>query len=229
MRRAALSILVLLFSGPGWASMDALRADQSELLATWEEAQRSDPQTLLFERVEPGLYRFETERFPFAGDLRVLNVAINDQAYREDERLRMGIVEIELVDLPEEFLARHAHSYGFWMQTHLLYFDDEAGRWMSGEEWQQRVVGDPGSWCSPLVSLSGWFWIVMLLVLIVALSFAIRKANGQMKSAMSAQEKALSEQERAIRLTERALEIGEESNLVLKEILAALQRRPGSV
>ncbi len=206
------------------AGLGDLSPDKAALLQAWKQVQRDDPQTVLFEEIEPGRYSFETERFPYSGELRVLNVSLHEQAFGGDGVMRTGAVEVELVDLPEGFHERHSYSYGFWLQTHLLYAQDD-GPWMSSGAWQEHAAGGFDSWCSPFVDFFDWFWIGALVLLLVALSFAVRKADRQMKKAMSAQDQALSDQERVIRLSERALELSEDSNQVLREILRAIERR----
>lgn len=42
---------------------------QQSLVEAWERLQRSDPETLAFEKIAERRYRFRTSRFPFDGEL----------------------------------------------------------------------------------------------------------------------------------------------------------------
>ncbi len=196
-------------------------ANQADLIAAWEAQQRNDPQTLVFEPLAEGRYRFKTERFPFDGELQVLNAVINRMPLYKDPVI-MGFVEVELLDLPAGFMAKYAHSYPLWQQTHTLYYLADTDRWVPAEVWQQQFAVDyqPQWW---VALLSNYFWIVLLLVVVLVLRGLSRKANRQMNGAMQAQDKALAEQARAIALSERAIALQEEGVQLLREIRDALR------
>lgn len=206
------------------ASAQDVEPTRESLLAAWEASQREDPQTIHFERAEDGRYLLATERFPFDGSVRVLNLVIDDSTLEYPSSIVMGVIEADLEDLSDEFRRQHAYSIGLWQAANTLYFDGDAGRWMTSTEWQGSMVeryASPGwmSW------VSSSFWLIFLVIIVVAMWWITRRAGRQLKTATAAQDKALAEQERAIRLTEEALEISRDSNRLLGEILDALKER----
>ena len=78
-------------------------------LDAWVEIQQSDPQTLVFEKIGEKRYHFSTERFPYDGELDVVNVAIDDLGIIGDDPLdnRIAIIEVDFVDMPDEVRQRH--------------------------------------------------------------------------------------------------------------------------
>jgi hypothetical protein len=199
------------------ASPEATEPSRDSLLAAWEALQRDDPQTLQFERIEDGRYRYATERFPFDGTVRVLNLVIDDRMLEYGTGGVMGVVEADLEKVSDEFRRQYAYSIGLWHGANTLYFDAETGAWLSANDWQSSMVeqySDVG-WLARYSDL-GWFLLLAIMVLLVL--WLSRRAARQLKIATAAQDKALAEQERAIRLTEEAIEISRDSNRVLKEI-----------
>ena len=211
--------LALFAVGGAWAQTD--EPTRESLLAAWETAQREDPQTIVFEKEENGRYRFATNRFPFDGTVRVLNLVVDDSGVKYPSATVMGVVEAELEDMSDDFRRQHAYSVGLWQAANMLYFDYEHGRWMTSAEWQGFMVDQ---YASPnfMSWISSSFWLIFLLIIVIVLWWTMRRAGRQFKSATAAQDKALAEQERAIRLTEEAIEIGRDSNRLLRGILEAL-------
>ncbi len=198
---------------------------QTSLINAWEEIQKNDRQTLVFEKLEPGRYTFHTTRFPFEGELRVLNVSIEDTPMFDDfGGYSTGMVEIELLDLPDDFIDKYAYSYTNWQQNNFLYLDSETNKWLSSKEWQSTAFKKSQGW-QTFASWSGYFWILILLVIVGFLWLVFRKSSAQMKKAMEAQKKALADSERAIQLSERAIKLTEDSNQTLKEILEVLKNK----
>lgn len=196
---------------------------RDSLLAAWETAQREDPQTMHFEKIEAGRYAFATERFPFDGVVRVLNLVIDESTVEYPPSMVMGVVEADLEGVDDEFRRQHAYSIGLWQAANTLYFDADNGRWLTSAQWQRSMVdryASPG-W---IARLAGSFWVIFLVIFVIVLWWITRRAGRQFKTATAAQDKALAEQERAIRLTEEALQISRDSNRLLSEILDAIKR-----
>lgn len=202
----------------------AAQPDRTSLLAAWENQLRADPQTLVFEKIDDDRYHFSTERFPFDGTIRVLNLVVDDRTLDYAEGGTMGVVEVDLENLNDEFRRQHAYSIGLWQASNTLYYDADSESWVSAAQWQSSMMDRyaGGGWWGWISSAS---WFVFLLLLLVVLFFAVRRANKQIKTTMAAQDKALAEQERAIRLTEEAVELSRDSNRVLKEIRDLLRDR----
>jgi hypothetical protein len=218
---AALSVFL-----PLWAPALADAPSDKAVIEAWERVQREDTQTIALEPIEPRLYRFATNRFPYDGRLRVLNVSLDGYGWAADGATTMAVVEVELIDATDELYVKHAHSVPMWQATNMLYLDDDTGEWLSNREWQERMIAGamPGGALSIL--LSNWFWIGLIGVMIVVLVFVSRKASRQMNVAMNAHEQALSEQQRGLALMEEALALNRQANGTLVKILEALER-PG--
>lgn len=208
--------------------------DRESLISAWEALQRKDPQVIAFEKLEPGLYRFQTSRFPFDGKLRVLNVAIDELDGFPDENggFALGVVEIELLDLPEDFLAKYAQSYGFWYRTNTLYFARQSGRWLSVNEWQETFARQYRGWLRCLgIGGTNWIWWIVLGVFLAFAAILARRTQRQMNRAMAAQDQAISDQKQAlerqayaVQLSEQSLRLGERQNALLEDILAELKK-----
>jgi hypothetical protein len=199
------------------ASLEATEPSRESLLAAWEALQRDDPQTLQFEKIEGGRYRYATERFPFDGTVRVLNLVIDDRMLDYGTGGVMGVVEVDLEEVSDEFRRQYGYSIGLWLGANTLYFDNETGEWVSASDWQSSMVeqySDVGSYAR----YWDYLWLLLLAVMVLLVLWLSRRAARQLKIATAAQDKALAEQERAIRLTEEAIEISRDSNRVLKEI-----------
>lgn len=219
-RTAGIAVIVLVTVAAG---VLAAGPDRGSLLAAWEESVRTDPQTTRFERLDDGRYAFATERFPFEGQLEVIEVVVDDRSLEGPMGTAVGQVVVELEGVDEGFRQRHATSIGLWQSGSSLVWDADEARWIGGDEWSRRVQDRFGwSWAG---WLSGAFWIVVLVILVVVLGFLSRRATRQMKRAMEAQDQALSDQRRALDMNLEALELTRESNRLLAAILAELRGR----
>ena len=203
-------------------------------LESWERVQRSDPQVTRFEKIGDRRYSFATKRFPYDGELQVVNVAIDDLGLDADDVVgsRIAIVEVELVGLSDELRRRHIQSIGLWERNNTLYYDVETNSWLSFSEWQQAMSESYSSynWFS-CFSLGSWSWMLLLLLLFVIVVGISRKANRQIDRTMSAQDrilqdhsKAVLRQEEAIQLTKEAAAATEQTNQILSEILDELRK-----
>jgi hypothetical protein len=197
---------------------------RDSLLAAWEASQRDDPQTLVFEALGDGRYRYATEMFPFDGTIRVLNLVIDDRGLDYGAGGVMGVVEVDLEDVSDEYRRQYAYSIGLWHSANTLYFNEATGSWLSAADWQSSMVDQytNGGW---FPSVSDSAWLVLLAVMLGLVAWLARRAHRQIESAAAAQRKILDEQERVIRLSEQAVEISRDSNSVLKEIRDALKEK----
>jgi hypothetical protein len=222
--RRALSLLFLVLSAT------ALRGEEpteASLVAAWEAAQRADVKTVAFERIAEGRYRFETTRFPFKGELAILTINLEDVELPGGDGAVMGALEVELVGAAADLTAKHAVSYGGWHAGNVMYFDRDAGRWLSAKEWQRGLQKRYTPW-SGWLSLGNVLFVGLLVLMIAVLLRTSRKAGTQMKTAMSAQERALADQQESLAMMRRSLELAEESTRLLREIRDELtERRPG--
>jgi hypothetical protein len=215
-------------SGAQSQPSDGLDALRTSLLERWERAQREDPQTLRFEDLGEGRYRFHTERFPFDGELKVVNLGVDALDGWVTDDYRIGVVEVELKDLPEGFMQRHAYSVAQWRSHNQFYFDVRAGQWLTPAQWQNALSGPMPPEDAPQSApgcIVDWVYVLLIAVFMLAVALLIGKASGQFRRATSAQDEALAGQRRALELSEQALENARESRLLLTEIRDLLHER----
>ncbi|MFC1599332.1 hypothetical protein ACFL2W_00930, partial [Candidatus Omnitrophota bacterium] len=188
---------------------------EESLLRAWEQSQKSDSKVEVFEKIEDDVYRFKTSWFPFDGKLRVLNLSVNDSmadsAYPYGEV--MGVIEIELADLPDDFHSKYSYSYSMWANSNMLYYDKKADTWLSSGEYFSKQAGYPMLSSIFLGYLFSYGPFVIIFVLLVYVLFTAGKTVRMSKRYM----------EEAKKLTERSLTVNEEANTLLRQILEALK------
>jgi hypothetical protein len=230
MRKRSLifSLVLLTVSLVGVASEPAAGPDENSLLSAWEAALQSDESTEILQRTADRSYRFKTRLFPFDGELKVLNVLIQD--FGDEEYVpgfATGSVEVELVGFSQEQMTRYARSYSYWYQIHSLFFDFKEGRWLTAREY--RVVAmarNPLPGGSPVMSwLAQNYFLLIMALLAVFLWWLAKKSKRQLSSAMTQQNEAMDLTRRSFALSEKAVQLNEEANLLLKEILQELKNR----
>jgi hypothetical protein len=111
MKIAAIFFAAFLISVSGPPAALAQRTEAG-LIAAWEQAQKSDPSTIKFEKTKDHEYHFATKRFPFDGELFVRNAVIEDFSAVNQDGVSMGTVEVELQGAGEDFHRTFAASYG---------------------------------------------------------------------------------------------------------------------
>ena len=204
------------------ATAQASEPTKETLLQAWEQVQRADPATVTFEKLGEGRYHFKSTRFPFDGELRVVNASVEEGLGGLGMPKFTGVVETEFVDAPQGFAQKYARSYSYWQATNTLFFDAKSGRWLSTRQWQAQLAqrGRP-SWL--LVHSNTLFWLLFLAVLVVLLWWLSRRMTRQLEAAKAVQARLLDGHDRVLRLSERSVELAEDSNRVLHEILEALK------
>jgi hypothetical protein len=225
MKRPAIWISLVTVSLLLATCASAQEPSEASFVSAWERCRKAEPQTLTLEKIEEGRYRFKTKAFPFDGELKVLSVSIGDP-YSEEYVAGMtpGTVEVELVGFAEDTARKYAGSFARWQMGNTLYFDRDAGRWLTAKEWQAKIARKYGRW-SWLGWVSGSFWFLFLLVLAVFLWWVARRSGRQMKEALAGQRKVLADHEKVMAIAERSLAASEESNRLLAEILEELRKR----
>ena len=61
---------------------------EESLIETWEGFQKSDPKTLIFEKLSGNRYRFKTERFPFDGELKKYRIKESFKLFSAESKLK---------------------------------------------------------------------------------------------------------------------------------------------
>jgi hypothetical protein len=210
-RRVLLLLVpVVLFSAP----------TEESLIQAWENIQKKDPKTVVFEYLSPGSYRFKTERFPFDGELKILNVTVDERMESYDYGFIMGVVEVELVDLPEDFLDKYSYSYSTWIQNNMLYYDEENEKWLSAKEYYGQIKEKIPSACIMDVlnyapSVIFFFFILVLLIIV----FVIQRKNKRYLDFAQDLNK------RQMEILEESHRLAKKNHKVLTEILKELKKK----
>jgi len=191
---------------------------KESLITAWENQQKTDPNTLAFEEISPNIYRFKTERFPFDGELRILNITVDEQMSGFEGGFTMGIVEIELVDLPEDFLKKYSYSYSAWSQSNILYYDQENEKWLSAKEYYTKAQENlpSGVFIDPFNYIPLLFLFFLIIILIFV--YNIQKRNRKYLDFV----RELSQKETD--LAEKAYKLSKNSNKLLNNILKELKK-----
>lgn len=216
MNKDSLKIMLVL-SFLVFISSDVLGLQSKEsLLQAWETMQKNDPKTTIFQKLGDKRYKFKTELFPFDGELKVLNIVIDDKmfGYDGDRYNALGVVEVELIDLPEDFFQKHAYSYSVWSRNNTLYFDNNIGKWLPSEEYFEKQVDSFGWW-----DYFDYTWIIVLIA-IIALSWLVgRRATKNMKKFNKEY------MDVSLDIAKRSIQLSEGSQKILKEILELLKSK----
>ncbi len=213
--RTFLMLLFVLLAPATTLAATAPKPDEASLLMAWEAAQRGDPKTEIFDRVEPGRYRFKTTRFPYDGEIVVYNVVIDDVG--NDDWVR-GVVEAGLTNVDEMFQKRYSYSFSSWEERNTFYYFPRLQRWTELYEHIpaqpiSNTVNNKSSSLSELLSLANpvVFWV--LLAFLFGITIRHRRRY------MVKQDEALSGVRQSLQLQEQSLALQEETNRLLRALL----------
>lgn len=195
----------------------ALPTEES-LIEAWEGIQKNDPKTLIFEKISDKHYRFTTERFPFDGELRILNVTVDEQASSFEGGFFLGVVEVELIDLPKDFLEKYSYSYSVWIQNNILYYDTEEDKWLSDEEYYGKMKEKiPTSFLFDILNYLPFLFLI-LIIIILLIAFNVQQKNKRYLNY------AYDLSEKQMQLIEKSHKLAQKSNKLLSEILKELKK-----
>jgi hypothetical protein len=201
------------------ASLFAAPTEES-LLEAWENIQKKDPKTIIFEKISSGRYRFKTERFPFDGELEVLNITIDERMGAYDYGYIMGVVEVELLDLPEDFLEKYSYSYSAWLQKNILYYDKENEQWLSDKEYYGKIQQkNPSRILMDVLNLVPSLVYFFLFFILLVIVLVVQRKNK--KYIDWAQEL----NKRQVELAEESHKLAKKNQKLLLEILKELKKR----
>jgi uncharacterized membrane protein len=214
-----LTLLLLLFL----VSLCSGKPTEVSLLHAWEAMQRNDSEVLIFDKVEASLYRFKTERFPFDGQLRVLNVTIDDRMGEYEYASILGVIEVELVDLPEDFLEKYSYSFSVWQSNNTLYYDKESQQWLTSSEFVSRTQTK----APELQSFFGTYLttcllIIVFIIILIVFFIAVSRLQKRNKKYLDESRTSI---KRSLEIAEKSLSMSEESNKILSEILDELKKK----
>jgi hypothetical protein len=182
------------------------------LIQAWEALQRSDPETTAFEKRSDNVYHFATKRFPFDGELKLLNATVEEA--NGFSQFIPGIVEVELVGLPEKVLRDYERSYSYWTRGNTLYYDVSSKRWLAGKEFGE-AVRQKGA----IFGGSFWSWLPTLLLVGFLLLFIgmIVRAQRRQQGYVKRVERSLEISERILQLSEKSAQRDEQRLEILRE------------
>ncbi len=193
---------------------------EESLIEAWENIQKKDPETVVFEYISPGSYRFKTERFPFDGELKVLNVTVDERMEGYDYGFIMGVVEVELVGLAEDVLEKYYYSYSAWMQTNILYYDKENKKWLSDKEYYGKIKEKMPSGCfMDVLNYAPFVIYLFFLFILLVIIFAIQRKNKKYLDFAQDLNK------RQIELAKESHRLAKKNHKVLTDILKELKKK----
>jgi hypothetical protein len=200
---------------------------EAGLLAAWEQGQKSDPATIIFEKTADRSYHFSTKHFPFDGELLVRNISIQDAGSAfVGQEFTSATVEVELPGVKEDFYRTFAVSYGQWLVGNTLYWDAKSASWVTSQQHLRRFQNEfplrRGFWTTLLAS--GGTLILILLVIPVVLFFSYFRYNRRIKEINARSARSLEISERAIQLSERNVQLQDEHTKLLQEIRDSLRK-----
>jgi hypothetical protein len=216
---AAVAVSVL-FAVP----MAVCRADQptkESLIAAWERVQSTDPHTKAFQKTSEGHYRFQTDWFPYNGELVVLNAVVAPLAEGLDEdwaKMPTGTVEVDLPGLTQEQREKLSSGIEYWGRTNTLHYDPKTQRWMTPAEYRTRMM-------AAAQKVSGrWSWVSLLsgyAVPIGILAFLLM-------TWLSTSRRSKSVLAESLRMSKRSLENQTRMIELLEQTVALLEKRSGN-
>lgn len=217
-------VSILFFSAP------LLAADftRDSLLVSWEALQKNDPQTIRFEKTKDGAYEFETRWFPYKGRLRVLNVALNSNAnewYDEyNATLPQGVVEIELVDAPADFMKKFSTSYYWWSRNNTLSFDEATQTWMTPDAYRQKQAQQQAAYHNVSAKAGCWQWLNWEIFLYVVLGLFLLLIVSVRRNVAKTNKMILERQARAMEISEESLLLSKDNQVLFKKMLTQLEK-----
>ena len=212
---------------PGTVDPSGPQPTEASILAAWEKIQRDDPKTIIFEQVEPGLYRFKTERFPFDGHLRNVTVTIDDGTLYYEGQFIQGVVEMQLHNLDGNAVeTSHPHSYSQWAESNRLFFDVRTGHWVTSDKMYELMDQRRPWWEDHRVATatSIAIFVVAIIVIIKLLTWS---QNKQFKKALAAEQANTEALTRLAEQFQTTAKHDAERNHLLKEILDQLRSDRG--
>ena len=231
-------IICIVLAQAAWLSPAAQAdADRDSLIEAWEVHIASLPSTEKFEKTGEGTYYLVDTDLPYDGELILQGALARSSGMPDDSSFsHMGMLEIELTEMPEERLA--SQLYYYWIADKvMLYYSTKSDTWVSQADYTAEFAGDYGidsslSFMSFMMRYGIWILLIALVI------FVFRGAGKQMKKnralmdeteAINAKarenvDRAQSMQDEVLAITRQSLELQAENNATLKKILDALNR-----
>lgn len=204
-------------------------ASRENLLPAWEKLQKSSPEVAKFKKLGDKQYRIEFAHMPYAGRLKVLayNIEKLDYQLGDTPYTHSGYVEVDLVDTSAKQLNKFNRSYGQWLRTNTLFYNQESNSWDSWAAYRQLLEQRDEDVTSKATLLLGLldYWGVLLFAIVLCFVFAAIRADKRMKKSMVLQEKALEDFKSTERLAKESVQLQQENNELLAEMLVELKKQ----
>ncbi|MDJ0700235.1 MAG: hypothetical protein QNJ07_10285 [Woeseiaceae bacterium] len=232
---ARIAILLITLS---YSTTSIANPDRETLINAWEKRFAELPGTEEFEALGDDRYRIKDTNLPYEGELSIIGVLLQpiDSPELTTGFSTMGMVEFDLTELPAERKA--SQSYYYWLNARqMLYYSDEGQRWVDSQAYTQALstrYEAPVSLGVMSFMLNYGIWILLIaLVVFVFIGFKRQtgKAHALMDDSADINRKARENLDRSEAMQKEVLEITRESqqlhretNRLLAEMLAKLQR-----
>ena len=235
MRTTALIIILLIGMTGGIVASAA--TDRESLIEAWETHVATLPGTAEFEVLDDGVYRLRDTDLPYDGEVKLVGALVRaaESPGFDSGFSHFGMVDIELVDLPEERLS--SQSYYYWLaDRQTLHYSETEQRWMSPIAYQSALTEQ----YSPDASFQGlsfmlnygiWVFLIALIIFVfVAVSRQAKKARSLMEQTETINRRASENLDRSERMQDEVMAISREmrdlhseNNELLKKILGAMK------
>ena len=210
-----------------------LMADESResLLLAWEVVQKNSSEVAEFERLEDKRYRIRFAHMPYAGELKVL--AFNSEKMKSplgnSPYSHSGYVEVDLVGTTSDEISKFSRSYGQWLRTNTLFYNQETQTWDSWStyrEFLEQAEEELGSRSGGLLLILDYLPVVFFIIVLYFVVATIRN-NKSMKQSLTVQKRAVEDYKVVERLSRESIELQKENNALLAEVLAELKKQAG--
>ncbi len=236
MSKAAWTIILL--GAAAFAQPAAAEANRESLLEAWENHVSVLPGTAEFEALGDGVYKLKDLDLPYEGELRVVGALVRDAetAGLDTGFSHFGMVDIDLVELPEERLS--SQSYYYWLaDRQTLHYSTTEQRWMSPADYQASITelyspDVPFGTMNFMLNYGIWIFLIALIVYVfIAVSRQAKKAKALMAETEAINQHASRNLDRSERMQDEVMAITREmrdlqlqNNELLKKMLDALSR-----
>lgn len=232
--RVAAAICLLIAS----TVASAAEPDRQSLIDAWAAYMPTTAGTVAFELRDDGVYYIEDENLPYEGELRLIGAIVRPAEIGTDQMSfsHMGMVEFELVGLPEERLQ--TQSYYYWLaDRQSLHYSEVEQAWLGPEAYRaafQDFYVDEGSFGALTFMLNYGIWILLIALVLwvfTGLHKHNKKARTLMDDSASINEQARKNLDRSekmqketIEIMRRSLELQCSGNELLAQIRDSLKR-----
>ena len=213
-------------------NVSAAEPNRQSLIDAWVDYMPTAPGTVVFEARGGDRYYLEDENLPYAGELRLIGALVRPaEAMGEDATFtHIGMLEMELVDLPVERLQ--SQNYYYWLSDRqTLHFSAVGQAWLGPAAYRKAIQDLYSSDISfgPLSFMLNYgIWILLIILLIwvfVAFNKQHKKARALLDDSSSINalarenlDRSAAIQKESIQITRQVLEVQKENTRVLEQI-----------